>query len=49
MFASRLRSLRSANRSLWNGSRANERTTRMPDRVSWRSAVIEPIVSRVRR
>ena len=49
MFASRLRSLSSAKRSLWNGSRAKERTTRMPESVSWRSAVIDPIVSRVWR
>ena len=36
MFASRFSSLSSAKRRRWRGSCPNERTTRMPDSVSWR-------------
>src|SRR4051795_11231463 len=48
-FASRFVSLSSPNRARWRGSWWNARTTRIPDSVSWRYAVIAPIVSRVRR
>ena len=49
MFAARFSSLSSAKWRLCRGSWANARTTRMPDSVSCRYAVIAAIFSRVIR